>query len=342
MKPIVIAWILGLFSETNAGIILPAKSRNAEPCDYRVVFYNTENLFDIYDDPATNDDEFTPEGAKKWTHYRYHEKLNNLAKTLLAMGGWEPPAVVGLCEVENYQVLLDLINETPLKNRGYRIILEEGKDPRGIDVALLYRPDIVNILSHKSIQLYLADFKSRDILYTKALFASGDTLDLFVNHWPSRYGGEQQTAYKRKIAARTLRLSIDSLLQKNMHANVLAMGDFNDEPEDASLSEFFDKKENYNQSPMFNLSEKRLSRQAGTIVHKNVINTWYLFDQMLASKALINGVSGLMVADKKCHIFHESWLLKNDRPYRTYQGPIYIGGFSDHLPIFIDLCRVKK
>jgi predicted extracellular nuclease len=120
---------------------------------YRIMFYNVENLFDTYNDPSTNDDEFTPEGSKNWSAYRYQKKLNDIARVIIAAGEWNAPAVVGLCEIENFQVLLDLTTNTPLKPLGYQIVHENSKDARGIDVALLYRADKVKKLEHQLIRL---------------------------------------------------------------------------------------------------------------------------------------------------------------------------------------------
>ena len=189
----------------------------------RVMFYNVENLFDTFDDPAINDDEFTPIGDKNWTYYRYRDKLNKTAKTIIAVGGWEPPDVIGLCEVENFQVLLDLTTETPLKKFGYQIVHENSKDSRGIDNALLSLPGKLNKIEHRAINVNLDKGKStRDILYASFSFQEKDTTHFYVNHWPSRFGGKAFSEDKRIAAANSLKLSIDSLQKLNPENKVLS------------------------------------------------------------------------------------------------------------------------
>ena len=305
----------------------------------RVVFYNVENLFDTFDDPAINDDEFTPDGEKRWSYYRYKEKLNNIAKTIIAVGGWEPPAVVGLCEVENFQVLLDLITKTPLEKFGYQIIHENSTDRRGIDNALLYRPEKLDKVSHQFIRVTAdSNLFTRDILHAQFAFLT-DTIHFFVNHWPSRFGGKEFSEGKRILVAHTLRSNIDSLVTINSNVKILIMGDFNDEPGDNSLAKILKALPSPNEfrhDQLYNLSYADYRSGKGTLVYKEIDYTWFLFDQMIASGALLEG-NGLLTLGLKNHIFMTSWLLKNDKPSRTYQGPIYRGGFSDHLPIFIDL-----
>ena len=310
----------------------------------RVMFYNVENLFDTFDDPATNDEEFTYQSEKTWSQKRYKEKLNNIAKTIIAIGGWEPPDVVGLCEVENFQVLYDLTNITPLKKFGYQIVHQDSRDLRGIDNALLFLPGKLQKIAQKSINID-ADEKNytRDILDVSIDFQKKDFIHFFVNHWPSRYGGKAFTMSKRIEAASTLRQIVDSIHLKNRKCKLFIMGDFNDEPSDESIQKIL--KASPIASPLkfkelYNLSFDDYKRGGGTITYKEIDHTWYLFDQIIVSGSVLNG-TGLVTKGKKYHIFKTDWLLRDGRPYRTYQGPIYKGGFSDHLPIFIDLYYVE-
>ncbi len=310
----------------------------------RIMFYNVENLFDTFDDPAINDEEFTPEGEKSWSYYRYKEKLNDIAKTIIAVGGWEPPDFIGLCEIENFQVLLDLSTLTPLKKFGYQIIHENSRDRRGIDVAALYLPQKFTKLSHESIVISGDDsFATRDILHATMTFQNKDTLHFFINHWPSRFGGKAFSEYKRILVANTLKTKTDSLFSVNKNSKIILLGDFNDEPNDRSLSEILNAnelKENALAGHLYNLSFQDYNSGKGTLVFKEIDYTWFLFDQIIVSGTMISG-NGLLIKGRKSNIFKADWLLKTGRPFRTYQGPIYRGGFSDHLPIFIDLYHQK-
>jgi len=157
----------------------------------RMMFYNVENLFDIYDDTLKDDNDFLPEGLMRWNFPRYNKKINSLYKTIVSAGEWNPPAVVAFCEVENRKVLEDLVYGTYLLKYNYGIIHEESPDQRGIDVCLIYRKDCTNIIDYRywiPSGLKSEDFTSRSILYTK-LVISTDTVHLIVNHWPSRRGG---------------------------------------------------------------------------------------------------------------------------------------------------------
>ena len=346
IKIILLSWI---FSSLVAGLSAQENSSSAQlesrgEDGLRIMLYNVENLFDTFDDPAINDDEFTPKGDKNWTYYRYRDKLNKIAKTIIAVGRWEPPDVVGLCEVENFQVLLDLTTETPLKNFGYQIVHENSKDSRGIDNALVYLPDKLNKIEHRAINVNLDKGNStRDILYASFSFQDKDTIHFYVNHWPSRYGGKSFSEDKRMAAANSLKLSIDSLHNLNPKNKVFIMGDFNDEPDDKSLIEVLNVKSNtdlIDNNLIYNLSYPDYKAGKGTLVFKEIDHTWFLFDQIIVSGSLIAG-RGLQIKRMKSSIFSTNWLLKDGRPYRTYQGPIYRKGFSDHLPIFIDLYYKK-
>lgn len=305
----------------------------------RIMFYNVENLFDTFDDPAINDDEFTANGEKNWSYYRYKEKLNHIAKTIIAVGGWEAPALIGLCEIENFQVLMDLTSKTPLEKYGYHIVHENSDDRRGIDVAILYQPGKLVKITHEPIKINDNSFVTRDILYASFTFRQKDTIHFFINHWPSRYGGKEFSEKKRVKVASVLRSKTDSIFQVYENPKILIMGDFNDEPSDQSLAITLNAQpvtSTIDSNRLYNLSFTDFNSGKGTLVYKELDFTWFLFDQMIVSGAVIEG-HGILTKGKKSSIFSPDWLLKNNRPYRSYQGPIYRGGFSDHLPIFIDL-----
>ncbi|MBC8486352.1 MAG: endonuclease [Bacteroidetes bacterium] len=314
---------------------------------FRIVFYNVENLFDIYDDSLKMDEEFTPGGIKGWNNKKFYKKLNNISKIIMSIGEWDPPAVVGLCEVENRFVLNKLIYETPLKNIGYKIVHEESPDKRGIDVAFLYRPDKFEPLWHEAIGVYFpfdTSSKTRDILYVKGVIANTDTIHFFVNHWPSRYGGYLVTKPKREFVAGVLRTKVDSIFQTDIEAKILIMGDFNDDPDDESVLNVLNAKSDtagLQNTDLFNLMfiyEKKW--KSGTLKY---LGKWNVFDQLIISEALFSGVSGLKISDEGAKIFNPDFLFEEDmkylgiKPFRTYSGPKYQGGFSDHLPIYLDL-----
>ena len=174
----------------------------------RVMFYNVENLFNPNEDSITSDDEYQPDGMRGWTYNRLKRKQINIAKVVLAVGGWDPPELVGVCEVEDYSVLYGLTNDTPLKNFGYKIVHRNSPDPRGIDVALLYRPDKFKVLFSTPISIrfpFDTAARTRDILFVKGIACKRDTLNVFVNHWPSKFGGATATIPKRKYVASVLR-----------------------------------------------------------------------------------------------------------------------------------------
>lgn len=293
---------------------------------YRVTFYNTENLFDTFDDPAIEDDEFTPEGELHWTFSRYWKMLNNIARVITAVGEWEPPALIGLCEVENFQVLMDLTTKTPLKSTGYGVIHENSPDRRGIDAALLYRPEIFSLITHRLIPVGVGNsWSTRDMLL--ATFKTGpDTLHVIVCHWPSRSGGEAFSAGRRAEAAGILRQATDSLQHSYNNPKILIMGDFNDEPSDESLSHVLATEklvENPESADLYNLSYR--ANGDGTLVHTEINKTWLMFDQIIVSGALIKS-DGLSVQHLQTVIFRPDWLIRSGRPFRTYQGPRYLGG----------------
>lgn len=325
----------------------------------RIVFWNVENLYDPYDDTTRLDDEFTPQGAKHWTYGKFIRKLNYVAKTLLSIGQWSAPSLVGLCEVENRYVLNKLIYETPLKNYKYKFIHHESPDLRGVDVTLLYRTDHFKILSNRCISIrfpFDTLSQTREILMVKGIVRNSDTLILFVNHWPSRRGGYLSSQPRRNHVARVLRHLVDSI-QKNGYfskddshtQNILIMGDFNDEPEDESIRVVLNARTDtrtVDAASLYNLMGIRnRTRKEGTLKYRD---QWSTFDQFMVSGTLLKGLKGLNTGAGRVTVFRSSFLLENDNTYfgdklnRTYVGPRYHGGFSDHLPVVLDLRKVDS
>jgi hypothetical protein len=317
-----------------------------------LVFWNIENLYDPYDDTIKLDDEFTAAGAKHWNWTKFSTKLNHVAKTLLAIGEWSPPAIVGLCEVENRYVLNKLIYETPLKPWKYKFIHHESPDMRGVDVAMLYRPKIFNVVSSRSVSIrfpFDTLAQTREILLVKGILFDHDTLSIFINHWPSRRGGYLGSQPRRNWVASVLRKLIDSVQQAEPAANILVMGDFNDEPENESLK--FVLRAHTDSSPANDTTLHNLMgirnriRKEGTLKYRD---QWSTFDQFVVSGALMYGRSGIQAGIGNVRIFRSSFLLEEDNTYfgeklnRTYSGPKYHGGFSDHLPVQLEIIQKEK
>lgn len=314
---------------------------------FRIVFWNVENLFDTKDDPITADEAFTPDGENHWTMFRFKEKIKNLSKTLLSTGGWEPTDFIGLCEIENREVLEALVNFTPLKDKEYQIIHEDSNDPRGIDVAAMYRPQKFNLINYEYIRLkfpFSPEGRTRDILYARGILPNNDTLHIFVNHFPSRYGGQFETDPKRQYAAKILREMADSLMAINSNASILVMGDFNDHPDDKSMKEVLGAKltqQGLAKNDLYNLMAP-MQYKFGT---HSFEGKWGVLDQFIVSSALFEGTGRSKIREAK--IYDAPWLIKlnaqgNTTSNRMYQGPQYLGGYADHLPILLDIDLKKN
>ncbi|HLO61241.1 MAG TPA: endonuclease/exonuclease/phosphatase family protein [Bacteroidales bacterium] len=303
----------------------------------KIVFYNTENLFDPSDDPKANDNDFTPAGAMHWTYKRFTAKENNLGKVLIAIGEWNPPDIIGLCEIENDYVLDHLVAKTSLSKFGYSWLHRDSPDKRGIDVALLYNPSTVKVLECRYFRIDTNIVVSREILYA-CLLAQSDTFHVFVNHWPSRSAGQLETDKSRFAAASLLRQKADSLFNHDTASNIVIMGDFNDEPTDESLVRVLNAgtPEHPVTKGLYNLS--RIPEKGPVKGTLKFQGTWNIFDQIMVSGNLL--LSG-RITSNSYHIFDGSFLLEPDetytgmKPYRTYSGFRYHGGFSDHLPVYV-------
>ena len=308
-----------------------------------VVFYNAENLFDWKDNPLTMDDEFTPEGDRHWTFSRFEQKINNTSKVLLNAVGWDIPAIVGLCEIENRNVLELLTKETALKSIPYQIIHKESPDPRGIDVALLYNSDIFYPLTYEYLPLRNEDGgirETREILYVSGILSESDTIHVFVNHWPSRYSGLLETKPLRNNAAALLREKVDSVFVINKEAKIIIIGDFNDQPLDESIETHLNAKGIDQSTSLIDLSDMWINTGIGTLKYQS---QWYVFDQIIISSNLLDSGSGIYTKPQWATIVSDSFLLEPDeryggiKPFRTYNGYQYKGGFGDHLPVKLQL-----
>lgn len=314
----------------------------------RIGFYNMENLYDIDNDSLTADDAFTPDGDNHWTKFRYWHKINNMAKVISTVGGWDAPDIFGMAEIENIKVVKNLISSEPLKKAKYGIVHYDSPDNRGIDVALIYRPQKFKVIASRPIPVTFInepDSKTRDILYvTGIVLECKDTLHILVNHWPSRYGGYAATIEKRNRAADIVRQTVDSIHQTNPQANVVIMGDLNDYPTDISLVEHLKAKpsvENTTDSDLINLMYHYQTE--GKIGSNKYQSQWGVLDQIIVSQPMLTRNEGLRVGKDRGVIYRADFLLVPDDTYlgvklnRTYIGARYNGGYSDHLPVFVDL-----
>jgi hypothetical protein len=316
--------------------------------DYRVTcigFYNLENLFDTLDTPGKNDSEFLPNGSNQYTGFVYKDKLKNLSRVISELGTEMTPdgvAILGVAEIENRSVLEDLAAQAPLKNRNYKIVHEESPDSRGVDVAMLYNPKYFRELSHRVIPVLLDDDKggsyySRDILHVTGILGGIDTLHVFVNHWPSRRGGTSSIA-KRNYAASLCKKAVDSLTALNPNVKIFITGDLNDDPVNESVKDILNAKGKIKEvktGGLYNPMWDKYKTGDGTLTYND---SWNLFDQTIFSSAFLN-------KNQKGYFFHSAvvyrkpYLLNKDgrfkgSPFRTYSFGSYIGGFSDHLPVY--------
>ena len=323
----------------------------------RVAFWNMENFFDPFVDSTKTYNAFTEDGMQHWTKSRFYRKRNNMYKAILAMSENRPLGILGMCEVENEYVLSALFEQTPLKKHNYRWVLYEGPDKRGIDPAIVYSLDHFRLVESTVFPYYNPEdtaYHSRDILYAKFIgvdassVANADTIHVFVNHWPSRYSGELETVGSRSCSAAILRAKVDSIVSaapEGYQPKVIMMGDLNDCPTDPSVYNVLRARHpsELEENCFINLFGKNDGLGfEGTLKHQT---DWQIFDQIIVTPALVEIGNGLHYQEGSARIFHADFMLEDDETYhgkklfRTYIGPRYFGGFSDHLPVYIDLIR---
>ncbi len=312
----------------------------------RFMFYNVENLFDPFNDTLKRDDDFTPDGDKRWTWRRMQEKCGGIARVMIAAGGWEALEMVGLCEVENPLVIRQLVQHPLLQPYGFRYVVTRSPDRRGINLAFLYRPEKVTLLYHRDIPVTDPDrpgWVTRDIMYVKLLTLLNDTLHLYLNHWPSRWGGKEQSAPRRALAASALRAHVDSLMALPFPVYILISGDFNDEPSDSSVRYILGAvpPDSPCGSDLVNLTWPQYQAGEGTHAHRHATGILYsLIDQVIVSRAMTSPhapiSAGQTAIPRFPFLLHET-ASGVEVPYRTYVGPRYQGGVSDHLPVILDI-----
>lgn len=324
----------------HCGLAVSQERSDSSPVG--VMFYNVENLFDTFNDSLTDDDEFLPGGLMRWNQARYNKKINSVYKVIVAAGGWNPPAIIGLCEIENRKVLEDLVYGTMLSKYSYGIIHNDSPDPRGIDVCMIFRKDLVHVIEYRSwIPEYIdkAEFHSRSILYAKCAI-SDDTIHIILNHWPSRRGGVLAGEPLRKEISDMIRNAVDSIGGSSpVAAKIIILGDFNCSPDDPVIQGLVNPE--HSKSPdLVNLAERTKSDNSGTYRY---LGAWETLDQIIVSSELLKCKKGLFTDRNNFRIFMPDFLLKSESkypglaPFSTYKGYRYQGGFSDHLPVLLDL-----
>ncbi|SDR70529.1 Endonuclease/Exonuclease/phosphatase family protein [Formosa sp. Hel1_31_208] len=314
-------------------------SQDLKTTIYTIAFYNLENLFDIYNDVTKYDDDFLPRAQKRWTKKRYDQKIYKLGQVISKIGfdvTQKPPAIVGLAEVENKNVLRDLIESNDLKPYDYDFVHYNSQDERGIDVALIYDKTVFKLESSKTFSIYLEDEigdqdYTRDILLVSGILHS-EKVYCIVNHWPSRREGEQESRHKRLKAAHKVIDIIDQIKQEDLGAKILVMGDFNDNPSNDSIK-FLTQ-----QGQLYNPMETLLSYTRGTLNHNF---QWNLFDQILFTTNFFETKNNSLKFDD-ANIYDEKFLTQykgkfKGQPFRTFVGKKYKGGYSDHFPVYLQL-----
>jgi endonuclease/exonuclease/phosphatase family metal-dependent hydrolase len=330
--------------------MLPLQAQNARIQAEIIAFYNVENLFDTVRDQRINDVEFTPWGNYKWNTEKYLLKLHNMARVLADIGtDLVPvgPAIIGLAEVENRGVLEDLVRTPPLDKRPLGIVHYDSPDARGIDVAMLYDSTRFRYTGSRAVNPGIQandnpDFRTRDILLVEGLL-NGEQVYILVNHWPSRRGGEKRSRPLRMQAAQANRAIIDSLLAINPNARIVVMGDFNDDPINKSMTAGLKSTGDLARAKsgvLFNPFLDHYRKGLGTLGYQD---SWNLFDMVLLSPGWMQPTDGgyeylRAVVFRRPYLIQEEGRFKG-YPYRTHSFGEFIGGYSDHLPVYVVVGR---
>lgn len=327
-----------------SAIILPACKVSAQHQTLYVAHYNVENLFDTINDPNKNDEDFLPSGKSTWNSTRYLLKLQQLSRVIMEMNAGSGPDLLGLCEVENRAVVNDLNEQITIKKRKYAVVHFDSPDNRGIDVALLYDQKKFKLLAAQSLRVTLpgdAPYPTRDVLLATGLTKNKARLHVFVNHWPSRRGGAEASAPNRAAAAARVRLAVDSLQQYDPTAYIIIMGDFNDSPFDEAPRRVLGADSMRSQSAsLYNpFIAAGSDSTAGSYRYRG---DWSYIDQIILSTNIFAPTSKFRYVEQSAGAVLFDYLLEQDgrfagNPWRTYAGPKYIGGYSDHLPVMLKL-----
>lgn len=303
------------------------------PKTFSIAFYNLENLFDPLENDKTLDKDFTPNGIYKWGQDKYQKKINNLSKTISKIGLTRcdiPPVLIGVCEVENESCLIDLVQSSSLKEFDYDFVFHESPDHRGIHVALLYQKKHFTVEKNTPVSIAFTNDPeiegTRDILHITGLLFE-EPVHLILNHWPSRSDGTNSTNHKRLSASKEVQGVIDKINGSEQQAKIIVMGDFNDEPTSISLAPILNQGF---ENPM--LEFQKLKK--GSVKYKG---KWIMFDQILFNRNLKESSPFEYLSTQ---IYVEPSLIQKSgkhrgSPKRTFNGSYYLGGYSDHFPVFM-------
>jgi predicted extracellular nuclease len=318
--------------------------RNAARKNMTVVFYNVENLFDLDDEPGKQDDEFTTGGARNWNVIKYYRKLEGLSNVISAINEGDMPEIVGLCEVENEKVVRDLIFTNPLALGKYDFIHNDSPDIQGLDCAMIYRPDEFRVTDNFPIPVRVEndpDLRIRDILYIKGYTRNREEFHIFVNHWPSDTGEVKRTEYARLAYVGILKEKIDSVKAVSQDAHIVIMGDMNVEPDDTGIAKILNAGDPEEiDRDLVNLMIPENSAGKGSYNHKGELK---MFDNLIVSAGLFDD-KGFRCTEGQGYVFHHDWMeYKNNYgriiPLPTFKGMEYLGGASDHFPVYFRLRR---
>jgi predicted extracellular nuclease len=330
-------------------IIVCSSSVFAQKKDYKPIiisFYNLENFYDTVNNTMVNDEEFLPDGPRNYNTAIYLDKINKLATVISEIGteiNPDGPAILGVAEVENDTVLNDLVHNKLIEKRGYKIVHYDSKDVRGIDVGLLYNPKYFTVEASDKLFVQLPggskdSYFTRDVLWVKGKL-DGETVHIYVNHWPSRVGGEVRSAPARAAAAMVCKKHMDSIAKADGYQKVIIMGDLNDDPVSPSVAKVLNAKEketDVHPGGLYNPWIELYKKGYGTLAYQDA---WGLFDQIMISYPWLNkDQDGLFFYQQ--HIFFKEYLVENKGrykgyPMRTWDGNTYRGGYSDHFPTYI-------
>lgn len=312
---------------------------------FGVAFYNLENLFDtIPNNELGLDAEFTPAGSRGWDSKKYWSKIDNMASAIAAMTTSTTPlgpAIIGVSEIENRTVLDDLVKADPIKRMMLQVVHHDGPDRRGVDVGLLYNPRLFRLLNVTNHRLHIPTyptFRTRDQMCVTGILGAADTINVIVNHWPSRLGGQEQSSYLREAAAALCAQIADSIWAIHPNQGVIVMGDLNDDPQDRSCAKTLGAKkkaDDVSAHGFFNPWWKMLDNGIGTLAYKG---SWNLFDQIIVSGNLLkqNAQPGGLYY-WRCQVNNFDFLKDSEGsrqgyPKRTHSGGVWLNGYSDHFP----------
>lgn len=338
-----------------AAVSVSAQTRQ----NYVIGFYNLENLFDTYNDPVKNDEEFLPDGKNQWTEVKYQKKLHNMATVIAEMAAANKAfhTILGVSEIENRLVLEDLISQPELLPANFQIVHYDSPDRRGVDVALLYRADQFEYLDSESIPFSFEGtdvpitlskeeqdyFRTRDILMVHGLIA-GEHFAFYVAHLPSRIGGKG--ADLRSLGGEIMRRHSEKMTEKYPGIKIVVMGDMNDDPQDESMSKWLGAVRNIKDTPeggFFNPFWDMLAGGYGSLAYRDV---WSIYDQVIPSETLVNAPKGslrLQKVGKKGYygvVFKRPFMVTQkgqykNYPFRTFSNGKFMNGYSDHFPTYI-------